>query len=201
MSPGSRAWDESHSRSSPRASAELYTLRQRRKEKFRKRGDQPRNVAAENTQEDTEADEDAELTENCVFSCFDIWPTGGRPSGPLLRSGEASAAMECICIHTYAAIEPTPPRDTAAQGASSVADASRPGNRSRLTRRVTTVSYEAMYSTLYPLTLSSWLDCELPPVLLGRLTRTTDTAPGPARRKNVYVQRPRTLTYEIYVRL
>ena len=29
-------------------------------------------------------------------------------------------------------------------------------------------------------------------VLLGRLTRTTDTAPGPARRKNVYVQRPRT---------
>jgi hypothetical protein len=55
MSPGSRAWDETHSRSSPRASAELYTLRQRRKEKFRKRGDQPRNVAAENTQEDTEA--------------------------------------------------------------------------------------------------------------------------------------------------
>ena len=63
--------------------------------------------------------------------------------------------MECIFIHTYAAIEPTPPRDTAAQGASSVAAASRPGNRSRLTRRVTTVSYEATYSestvTLYPL--------------------------------------------------
>ena len=71
--------------------------------------------------------------------------------------------MECICIHTYAAIEPTPPRDTAAQGASSVAAASRPGNRSRLTRRVTTVSYEAMYTTMYPPTLSSWLDCELPP--------------------------------------
>jgi hypothetical protein len=29
-------------------------------EKFRKRGDQPGNVAAENTWEDTEADEDAE---------------------------------------------------------------------------------------------------------------------------------------------
>ena len=70
--------------------------------------------------------------------------------------------MECIFGHTYAAIEPTPPRDTAAQGASSVAAASRPGNRSRLTRRVTTVSYEAMYSTMYPPTLSSWLDCELP---------------------------------------
>jgi hypothetical protein len=35
--------------------------------------------------------------------------------------------MECIFGHTYAAIEPTPPRDTAAQGASSVAAASRPG--------------------------------------------------------------------------
>ena len=46
MLPGSRAWDESHSRSSPRASAELHTLRQRRKEKFRKRGDQPRSDAA-----------------------------------------------------------------------------------------------------------------------------------------------------------
>ena len=65
MLPGSRAWDESHSRSSPRASAELYTLRQRRKEKFRKRGDQPRNVAAENTQEETEARRGRRVNRRC----------------------------------------------------------------------------------------------------------------------------------------
>jgi hypothetical protein len=45
---------------------------------------------------------------------------------------------------------------------SSAAAASRPEGRSRLTRRVTTVSYEAMHPTMHPPTLPFWLDCELP---------------------------------------
>ncbi len=45
----------------PLAQAQSYTrFGNGAKKSFAKRGDQPRSVAAENTQEDTEADEDAE---------------------------------------------------------------------------------------------------------------------------------------------
>ena len=49
---------------SPRASAEIYTLRQRRKENVRKQGDQPRSDAGK-TQEETEARRGRRVTENC----------------------------------------------------------------------------------------------------------------------------------------
>jgi hypothetical protein len=64
----------------------------------------------------TQSCEESTRVPSTVLRC--PWPKWGRPEGPLLRSGEAPAAMEHMVYigihwHAYAATKPTLPRGTA----------------------------------------------------------------------------------------